>query len=135
MKYENIISNVKEFSYCLFREFYGHVKYGLQMNGAMAEDEGDLHSVEVYRELNERAYEHGRYYLSYVHLEDDEYGTLAYTGYSRTYRDACVGFLESMERLMQCQIDFVIYDGEINCVTFRGFDPDGYITFSERHPF
>lgn len=131
MRYETYISNIKEYSYRYFRELYGHIKYDLGAYGAIAEMEGDKHTVEAYHDLIEQAFNICRSYLGDIHLEDDEYGTYAYTGYCRTYREAADRFIADMERIMHCKIDFVTYDGEINSVVFRGFNPDDFCTYSD----
>jgi hypothetical protein len=126
MRYENFISEIKNYSYREFRELYQQVKYGLQVYGSVAEDSGDARSVKVYHDLIRMAYEFCKGYLNDIRQEDDEYGTLAYTGYCRSYRQAASRFLEAMERVMDCRIDFIIYDGEINSVSFHRFDADSY---------
>lgn len=126
MRYENFISEIKNYSYREFRELYQQVKYGLQVYGAIAEQHEEARSVKVYKDLIRLAYESCKGYLYDIHTEDDEYGTLAYTDYCRSYRQAASRFLEEMERVMKCTVDFIIYDGEINSVAFRRFEPDSY---------
>jgi hypothetical protein len=132
MKYETYISELRHYTYRDFRELYGQVKYALEVSGAIAEFDNDKHTIEAIHDLIKIAFYNAQGLLVDIHTKDDEYGTLFHTGVCRSYKEAAFKFIHYMEINMRCTLDFIIYDGEINSIGFRGFNPDCFITCSEQ---
>lgn len=131
MLYTKLISQYKEFGYPEFRKMYGEMQYSLSVYGMEFEDSEVRHNIEVCKDLKVILFEMAKSVLSDLHMEDDEYGTLAYTGYPRTYSQCAYRLLEEFERFARCEVVAVIYDGEINSVWFRHFQPDLFVTKTE----
>lgn len=98
-----------------FVDFRNHVNtmlYDLNIYAYQANHRGDFFVEGCINQMCKNVKQHAVAFFNDVMMEDDEYGTLGYTGYARSWRQAKEQFLDWLDEYYGIRPTY--YEGDLN---------------------